>query len=37
MGLSTGSNTLDVILEIGIAGCLIVLLIVLVRNYRDRG
>jgi len=36
MGLSTGSPTLDLVLEIGIAACLVVLVVLLIRNYRNR-
>jgi hypothetical protein len=32
----TGSNTLDVVLEIGIALALLVTIVLLVRNYRGR-
>ncbi len=32
----TGSETLDVVLQIGIAGALLVTIVLLVRNYRDR-
>ena len=32
----TGSNTLDVVLEIGIALALLVTVVLLVRNYRGR-
>jgi hypothetical protein len=36
MSLTTGSATWDTILQIGIAAALVVTLIVLVRNYRNR-
>ena len=32
----TGSESLDLVLEIGIALALVVLLVLLIRNYRDR-
>jgi hypothetical protein len=32
----TGSNTLDVVLEIGIALAMLVAIVLLVRNYRGR-
>jgi hypothetical protein len=32
----TGSQALDVVLQIGIALCLVVLIVLLVRNYRGR-
>jgi hypothetical protein len=34
--LSTGSPTLDVILEIAIAICLLLTIVLLIRNYRRR-
>jgi hypothetical protein len=33
---SSGSGTLDVVLQIGIAAALVVTIILLIRNYRDR-
>jgi hypothetical protein len=36
MGLTTGSETVDIVLQIGIAGCLLVTLVLLARNYRNR-
>jgi hypothetical protein len=36
MGLSTGSPTWDLILEIGIAACLVISIVLLIRNYRNR-
>jgi low affinity Fe/Cu permease len=35
-GLSTGSATWDVVLEIGIALALVVTIVLLIRNYRGR-
>ncbi|SOC50433.1 hypothetical protein SAMN05660748_3181 [Blastococcus aggregatus] len=32
----TGSETLDVVLQIGIVGALLVTIVLLIRNYRDR-
>lgn len=32
----TGSETLDVVLQIGIIGALLVAIVLLIRNYRDR-
>ncbi len=32
----TGSETLDIVLQIGIVGALLVTIVLLVRNYRDR-
>jgi hypothetical protein len=32
----TGSGALDVVLEVGIALALVVTIVVLIRNYRDR-
>ncbi|MGY2128665.1 LPXTG cell wall anchor domain-containing protein [Blastococcus sp. SYSU DS0617] len=32
----TGSETLDVLLQIGILGALLAALVLLIRNYRDR-
>ena len=32
----TGSETLDVVLQIGIAGALLVTIVLLIRNYRNR-
>ncbi|MDT0278352.1 LPXTG cell wall anchor domain-containing protein [Blastococcus goldschmidtiae] len=32
----TGSETLDVLLQIGIIGALLATLVLLIRNYRDR-
>ena len=32
----TGSDTLDVVLEIGIALAMLVMIVLLVRNYRGR-
>ena len=34
--LSTGSPTWDVILEVGIAVCLVLTIVLLIRNYRGR-
>jgi len=34
--LSTGAPTWDVILEVGIAVCLVVTIVLLIRNYRGR-
>jgi hypothetical protein len=36
MGLSTGSPTWDAVLQIGIAGVLLITLVLLVRDYRNR-
>ena len=36
VGLSTGSPTWDAVLQIGIAGVLLVTLVLLVRDYRNR-
>ena len=36
MGLSTGSPTWDAVLQIGIAAVLLVTLVLLVRDYRNR-
>lgn len=36
MGLSTGSPTWDAVLQIAIAGVLLVTLVLLVRDYRNR-
>jgi len=36
MWLSTGSATLDTVLEIGIIACLVVTIVLLIRNYRGR-
>jgi hypothetical protein len=36
MGLSTGSSTWDVLLQIGIAACLVAWIVVLIRHYRGR-
>jgi hypothetical protein len=36
MGLSTGSPTLDLVLEIGITLALVVWIVVLIRHYRGR-
>ena len=36
MGLSTGSPTWDTVLEIGIAGVLLVTLVLVGRDYRNR-
>ena len=36
MGLSTGSPTWDTVLQIGIAGVLLVTLVLIARNYRNR-
>jgi hypothetical protein len=36
MGLSTGSPTWDAVLQIGIAGALLVTLVLLARDYRNR-
>jgi hypothetical protein len=33
---STGSETLDLVLQIGVVGALLVTIVLLVRNYRDR-
>lgn len=33
---STGSGTWDVVLEVGIALALVVTLVLMIRNYRDR-
>ena len=33
---SSGSGTLDLVLQIGIAAALVVTIVLLVRNYRDR-
>jgi hypothetical protein len=33
---STGSSALDVVLEIGIVLALVVTVVLLIRNYRDR-
>ena len=32
----TGSETLDLVLQLGIVLALVVLLVLLIRNYRDR-
>ena len=32
----TGSPTLDLVLEIGLLAAFVVLLVLLIRNYRDR-
>jgi low affinity Fe/Cu permease len=34
--LSTGSPTWDVILQIGIAAALVIMIVLLIRNYRGR-
>jgi hypothetical protein len=36
MGLSTGSAAWDTVLQIGIAAALLVTLVLLARNYRNR-
>jgi hypothetical protein len=36
MGVSTGSAVWDTVLEIGIAAALLVTLVLLVRDYRNR-
>jgi hypothetical protein len=36
MGLSTGSAAWDTVLQIGIAAVLVVTLVLLVRDYRNR-
>jgi hypothetical protein len=36
MGPSTGSPTWDLILQVGIAGCLVASIVLLIRNYRGR-
>jgi hypothetical protein len=36
MGLSTGSATWDLILQLGIAACIVVSIVLLIRNYRGR-
>jgi hypothetical protein len=36
MGVSTGSAAWDTVLEIGIAAALVVTLVLLVRDYRNR-
>jgi hypothetical protein len=36
MGLSTGSATWDTVLQIGIAVCLLIWIVLLIRHYRGR-
>jgi hypothetical protein len=36
MGLSTGSTAWDTLLEIGIAAAMLVTLVLLIRDYRNR-
>ncbi len=36
MGLTTGNATLDLVLEVGIVLALVVMLVLLIRNYRGR-